>query len=344
MLEAVGAAFNEQQLAVIEAGTGVGKSLAYLLPAASWALQNRERVIISTATINLQQQLLDKDIPLAEKLLGKQVAAKLVKGRGNYVCLRRLEDTIEEMALFSQEESELEAIKKWSEVTDSGSRDDLSFFPSQDIWSRVCSESDACMGLRCPQRDRCFVLRSRREAAASNLLIVNHHLLFSDLAARVDGAGFDSTAVLPPAAHIIFDEAHSLEKSATSFFSDRYNKFALFKQLRRIYSRRHNRAFGLALQLQKYSDEQEVYQTIPTLVQELHREADKLDDQLLSFLDTSSNFWIKQSTDPQQLAEVLDPIRHMRTALISSSLLLSEDWRRWTRSTPKSRKFLKLPL
>lgn len=315
MLEAVGEAFNEHQLAVIEAGTGVGKSLAYLLPAASWALQNRERVIISTATINLQQQLLDKDIPLAEKLLGKRVDAKLVKGRGNYVCLRRLEDTIEEMALFSQEESELEAIKKWAEVTDSGSRDDLSFFPSQDIWSRVCSESDACMGLRCPHRDRCFVLRSRREAAASNLLVVNHHLLFSDLAARVEGAGFDSTAVLPPTDHIIFDEAHSLEKSATSFFSERYNKFILFKQLRRIYSRRHNRAFGLALQLQKYSDEQDVYQTIPTLVQELHREADKLDDQLLAFLDTAGNFWIKQSTDPQQLAEALDPIRHMRTAL-----------------------------
>ncbi len=315
MLEAVGNAFNDQLLAVIEAGTGVGKSLAYLLPAAAWALQNRERVIISTATINLQQQLLDKDIPLAEKLLGKPVDAKLVKGRGNYVCLRRLNDAIEDMSLFSQEEGDLQSIKKWTEVTQTGSRDDLSFFPSHDVWSRVCSESDACMGLRCPHRERCFVIRSRREAAASNLLVVNHHLLFSDLAARVDGAGFDSTAVLPPAAHLIFDEAHSLEKSATSFFSDRYNKFSLFKQLRRLYSKRQNRAFGLVLQLQKYSDEQEAYQKIPSLIQELHSEADKLDAQLLSFLDTNNNFWIKQDTDSQQLEPLLEPVRHMRTAL-----------------------------
>ena len=315
MLEAVAHAFNEQQLGVIEAGTGVGKSLAYLLPAASWALQNRERVIISTATINLQQQLLDKDIPLAEKLLGKRVDAKLVKGRGNYVCLRRLEDAMEEMALFSQDESELQAIKKWTEVTETGSRDDLSFFPSTDLWSRVCSESDACMGLRCPQRDHCFVIKSRREAAASNLLVVNHHLLFSDLAARVDGAGFDSTAVLPPASHLIFDEAHSLEKSATSFFSDRYNKFALFKQLRRLYSRRQNRAFGLVLQLQKYSENQEVFQKIPALIQELHSQADKLDGQLLSFLDTSNNYWIKQETEAGPLEPVMEPIRHMRAAL-----------------------------
>ena len=315
MLEAVGTAFNSRQLAVIEAGTGVGKSLAYLLPAISWALQNRERVIVSTATINLQQQLIDKDIPLAESLLGTEVHAKLVKGRGNYICLRRLEDTLEEMALFSQNESELEAIKKWVEVTETGSREDLSFFPSPELWGRVCSESDACMGLRCPYREKCFVIRSRREAAASKLLVVNHHLLFSDLAARVDGAGFDSTAVLPPAEHLIFDEAHSLEKSATSFFSDRYNKFSLLKQLRRLYTRRRNSAFGLALQLQKYSDNQEVFQKIPSLVQELHSEADKLDAQLLSFLDTSNNFWIKESTDARQLEPVLDPIRHMRTAL-----------------------------
>lgn len=315
MLEAVANAFNSRELAVIEAGTGVGKSLAYLLPAASWALQNRERVIISTATINLQQQLLDKDIPLAEKLLGTPVDAKLVKGRGNYICLRRLEDALEEMALFAQDEGELQAIKKWSEVTETGSRDDLSFFPAPELWSRVCSESDACMGLRCPHRERCFVIRSRREAAASNLLVVNHHLLFSDLAARVDGAGFDSTAVLPPAAHLIFDEAHALEKSATSFFSDRYNKFALFKQLRRLYNRRHNRTFGLALQLQKYCEDQEVFQKIPALVQELHSEADKLDGQLLTFLDTANNFWIKQDTDVQRLEAVMEPVRHMRAAL-----------------------------
>lgn len=316
MLGEVTRAFNEKLVSVIEAGTGVGKSLAYLLPAAAWSLRNRDRVLISTATINLQQQLLDKDIPLAEKLLGKPLNAKLVKGRGNYLCLRRLQDALDDMSLFRGEEDELSTIRDWSETTKTGSRDDLGFYPSGETWGKVCSEADACMGLRCRYREECFVLRARREAAASNLLVVNHHLLFSDLAARVDGAGFEGTAVLPPAHRIIFDEAHSIEQSATSFFSDRYNKLALFKQLNRLYFRRQKGGFGLVINLQKMSDKAQIFEKIPAAVQELHGGADLLDTYLVSFLEGQMAFRLKPEEKSEKVEDLLGEIRKLRTELV----------------------------
>lgn len=312
MLEAVTGAFNRRLITVVEAGTGVGKSLAYLLPAGDWTIKNHERVIISTATINLQQQLMDKDIPLSEKLLNTGLHAVLVKGRGNYICLRRLNDALEEMALFQDEGSELAALKEWAVSSSTGSRDDLSFYPSPEIWSRVCSEADACMGLRCSFREECFVLKARRQAASANLLVVNHHLLFSDLSARVNGAGFDNTAVLPPAHRIIFDEAHSLERSATSFFSERYNKLLLFKQLRRLYNRKHKRAYGLAVQLQKYSSDPEIFKKIPSLVQKLHTAAESLDAGLVLILEGRNNLWLKSDIDAPWFESVLESIRSLR--------------------------------
>ncbi len=316
MLEEVTRAFNEKGISVIEAGTGVGKSLAYLLPSASWTLRNKDRVEISTSTNYLPQQLLDKDIPLAEKILGESLNAKLVKGRGNYVCLRRLQDALEDMSLFRDNDNELSSIRSWVKMTKTGSRDDLSFFPSREIWGKVCSEADACMGLRCPFREDCFVLRARREAAASNLLVVNHHLLFSDLAARMDGAGFDTTAVLPPAHRIIFDEAHSLEQSATSFFSSKYNKLALFKQLYRLYTRNQKGVFGLSQALSKMSRKPEHFEKIPAAVQALHGEAERLDTQLLGFLGGRMSFRLKPGLKEEELGGIVDSLRKVRVELV----------------------------
>jgi len=315
MLEVVSESFNSRRIAVVEAGTGVGKSLAYLLPASEWAVRNRERVIVSTATINLQHQLIDKDIPLVEKLLGVRLNAKLVKGRGNYLCLRRLKDALEELALFQDDGNELDAVQRWAETTATGSRDDLPFFPSAETWGRVCSEADACMGLRCSHREECFVLKARREAAATNLLVVNHHLIFSDLSARVNGAGFDATAVLPPSHRLIFDEAHSLEKSATSFFSEKYNKLLLFKQVGRLYGRRKGRTYGLAVRLQKMSSAPETFERIPALVQELQKEAESLDAGVLDFLAGRGSLWLKPDSEFDEFDTVLGPVRTMRAAL-----------------------------
>jgi ATP-dependent DNA helicase DinG len=315
MLRSVVRAFNERRIAAVEAGTGVGKSLAYLLPAAWWAHRNRERVIVSTATINLQQQLLEKDIPLAEKILGVSIGAKLVKGRGNYLCLRRMEDAFEEMALFRQPGGELETIREWASQTATGDRSDLAFYPSGEVWAKVCSEADACMGLKCPHREQCFVLKARKQAAASNLLLVNHHLLFADLAARKDGAGYEGVAVLPPAKRIIFDEAHAVEKSATGFFSTRYNKLMLFKQLRRLYFPRTKSSGGLAVTVQKYSGKPELFEYIPEKVQKLYDAAEELDGALVGFLQGENTYRITGETK-EELADIFaGPLTNVKQAL-----------------------------
>ncbi|MDR1248033.1 MAG: ATP-dependent DNA helicase DinG, partial [Treponema sp.] len=150
--------FNEDRVVAAEAGTGVGKSFAYLLPAMDYAAKNDERIVISTATINLQQQLYEKDIPLVNGVLAKKIKAVLIKGRGNYLCRRRLGDALRETELFDEDQDALERIAAWGETTAAGSRSDLSFLPPESLWSRVCSEADLCMGLGCPERERCFVL------------------------------------------------------------------------------------------------------------------------------------------------------------------------------------------
>ncbi|MDR2029441.1 MAG: ATP-dependent DNA helicase DinG [Treponema sp.] len=242
-------AFNEDALAAAEAGTGVGKSFAYLLPALMFALENNERILLSTATITLQQQLFDKDIPLVASALDKKIKVVLVKGRGNYLCRRRLEDAVREQSLYEEDDRDIRAVLAWSEVTKTGSRSDLPFMPRDELWSRICSEADLCMGMRCPERERCFFLALRREAAGARVLVANHHLLFADIAARQEGAGYDSTVVLPPYRRIIIDEAHKIEDAATSFFSREFSRPGLYRQLGRLYRLRRGRQQGLLLRL-----------------------------------------------------------------------------------------------
>jgi len=143
------AAFNNGLILAAEAGTGVGKSFAYLIPALAWAARNGERVVVSTATINLQRQLMDKDLPVASSIFKKKLKAVLVKGRGNYLCVNRLREALDEEGLFAGDDSPLRRIDAWSQNTPTGDRADLSFWPDDATWSRVCSEADECLGLRC---------------------------------------------------------------------------------------------------------------------------------------------------------------------------------------------------
>ncbi|GHU15451.1 helicase [Spirochaetia bacterium] len=249
MMRLVIQAFNDNAIAAAEAGTGVGKSFAYLLPAIHYALENEERIVISTATITLQQQLFDKDIPLVAGALNKKIKAVLMKGRGNYLCRRRLEDAIREPSLDEAENDEIYRIVAWVETTKTGSRSDLSFVPLEAVWSRICSEADMCMGMRCPERERCFVLALRKEAADARILVVNHHLLFADLAARQEGAGYDNTVVLPPYTRVVIDEAHTIEGAATSFFSKEFSRLGIYRQLGRLYRRRRAARNGLLIRL-----------------------------------------------------------------------------------------------
>ena len=245
--------FNDESIGVFEAGTGVGKSFAYLIPSMLWALSNKERVVISTGTINLQQQLAEKDIPQAEKIIGKKIKSILVKGRQNYVCLRRLSEVGSERDLFSEETEIFDKINSWAKDSKTGSKSDLSFLPPENLWQRVNSEADACMGMRCKFREKCFVMKVRKEAADANILVVNHHMLFADIESRMNGAGYDDTAVLPPYKRIVFDEAHGIEDAATSFFSNAINRFRILKQLNLLYRQRRASSTGYVFTLSALS-------------------------------------------------------------------------------------------
>ena len=222
MLRLVAERYNQGGVAITEAGTGTGKSLAYLLPAAVWAIQNGERTVISTGTINLQEQLVGKDLPLVRTLVDELIEGELswalVKGRGNYVSIRRAElATAEAPSLFERErEGELTGLLEWIRTTEDGSLADLPAPPSEEVWEEVRSDPDVCLRARCPHFQRCFFQRARRKAQSAQLLVVNHHLLFTDLAVRRATQNWTQAAVLPPTKRLVLDEAHNLEDSATS--------------------------------------------------------------------------------------------------------------------------------
>jgi ATP-dependent DNA helicase DinG len=319
MLEAVVGAFNGGTILLSEAGTGVGKSLAYLVPSLAWAALNGERVVISTATINLQHQLTEKDIPLVQRLLKKPVKSVLVKGRGNYLCLRRFEEALEENALFRESGGDLEAMQKWIKSSESGSRSDLPFYPDREVWARVCSETDACMGLRCKFREGCFVLKARREAASASILVVNHHLLFSDLALRMDGAGFEGGAVLPAFSRLIFDEAHTIERSATSFFSRTYQLPSLLKQLSRLLRRQGRRSFGVLPSLQKLSDKPDLFKPLSETISKVRKASEELDKLGVELLDgkNSARFALLPEGDRKAVLEKMTALRSAISTLAS---------------------------
>lgn len=247
MLRSVIDAFNGDEIAVIEAGTGTGKSLAYLIPALHWALMNKERCVISTNTINLQEQLHAKDIPFIVKALDLPVQFCLVKGRGNYLCLNKLQslkfepDTI----LDDDEREEFKTLQEWSSQTDDGSKSDLNFSPSYKLWDKVCSESDTCLQLKCKHYGKCFLMKARRKANSADVLIVNHHLLFSDLAIRRSSNNFSAGALLPPYKRVIIDEAHNAEDAASSYLGEQITKLGLIRLLRRLYSRKNQSEKGI---------------------------------------------------------------------------------------------------
>ena len=237
MLRFVAERFNEGGTGLVEAGTGTGKSMAYLVPAARWAVRNHERTVVSTNTINLQEQLVRKDIPLAEEVLGEEIRWALVKGRANYVSIRRAFLAGESAAtLFRSDRSdEIAAVLEWLRHTDDGSLADLGFAPAPDVWEEVRSDTDACMRARCPYFQACHYQRARRRAAAADLLVVNHALFFSDLAVRIATDNFRDAAVLPPYRRVVFDEAHHLEDAATDRLGTQATRVGLFRAVSRLH-------------------------------------------------------------------------------------------------------------
>ena len=248
---------------LVEAGTGTGKSLAYLVPAIRWALANGQPVIVSTHTINLQEQLVGTDLPFLARHLGIEFAAVLVKGRTNYLCLRKAEEIRAEPALLDDEfhRDEVDSLIAWSQETEDGSLSDLGFVPSPAAWRQVATEPDDCLRASCPDFERCFFYRARKAAASANVLVVNHHLLLADLAIR-DALGEDaSVGVLPNASRLVVDEAHHLEDVASDHFAARIGARGIERLLRRLRPGRRTARRGLfaalATKLAKLSAEED---------------------------------------------------------------------------------------
>jgi len=236
MLRRVAETYNGGGITLVEAGTGTGKSLAYLIPSAEWALRNGERTVISTNTINLQEQLDQKDLPLVRRLVGDEVDWELVKGRGNYISIRRALLAAESAPLLFPDDraDELDQLLEWIGRTDDGSRADLTSIPSEDVWDEVKSDTDICLRTRCPHFQECFYQRSRRRADSATLLITNHHLLFTDLSVRIATQNYKASAVLPAYRHLILDEAHNIEDAATSHLGVEVTRRGMFRMLARL--------------------------------------------------------------------------------------------------------------
>ncbi|MDE2804341.1 MAG: helicase [Gemmatimonadota bacterium] len=236
MLRFVAGRFNEGGTGLVEAGTGTGKSLAYLVPAVRWAMRNGERTIVSTNTINLQEQLVGKDLDIVGGVLGEKVRWALVKGRGNYISIRRARLAAESApSLFPDDRSaELQALLEWVDQTQDGSRSDLPFAPSPDLWDEVRSETDACLRAKCPHFQQCHYQRARRAGASADLIVVNHALFFSDLAVRIATDNFRDAAVLPSYRRVIFDEAHHLEDAATARLGVETTRTGIYRALSRL--------------------------------------------------------------------------------------------------------------
>ncbi|HLH41220.1 MAG TPA: helicase C-terminal domain-containing protein [Bryobacteraceae bacterium] len=239
MAEAVEAALREKKHLIVEAGTGTGKTLAYLVP----AILSGRRVVISTGTKNLQEQLFYKDIPFLEKNMGP-LRACYMKGRNNYACRQKIYDAEREPVLEGLEEvADFQIIREWEKTTETGDRAEIRSLPeASTAWAKIDARSDRCTGQNCRQFDRCFITRMHQKAQESDLIIVNHHLFFADLAVKEDDRG----GIIPEYGAVIFDEAHEMEDVAGQYFGVSVSSYQFDELIRDVSSVSHRKYFSSA--------------------------------------------------------------------------------------------------
>ena len=237
MAEALESALTEKKHLIVEAGTGTGKTLAYLVP----AILSGRRVVVSTGTKNLQEQLFFKDIPFLEKHLGP-LGACYMKGRANYACRQKIYDAEKEPVLEGLEEvADFQIIREWEKTTETGDRAEIRTLPeSSSAWAKIDARSDRCTGQKCPQFDRCFITRMHQKALESDIIIVNHHLFFADLAVKEDDAG----GIIPEYGAVIFDEAHDVEEVAGQYFGTSVSSYQFDELIRDVGMLARQKDFG----------------------------------------------------------------------------------------------------
>ena len=230
MAEAVLRAFEERRHLIVEAGTGTGKTLAYLVPAVAAATARGQRVVISTGTKNLQEQLMEKDIPFLQRVLPRKFSAAYMKGRNNYACLQRVKRAEQAPVLEGLDDvGHFEEVRRWARESPTGDRAELVGLPENlPFWRHIDARSDTCLGQKCADYDACFITRMRQRAQDADIVIVNHHLFFADLALR----GGEYGQVLPDYSAVVFDEAHQIEDVAAEYFGFQVSSYQVEDLLR----------------------------------------------------------------------------------------------------------------
>jgi ATP-dependent DNA helicase DinG len=241
MAEAAESALAEKKHLIVEAGTGTGKTLAYLVP----AILSGKRVVISTGTKNLQEQLFFKDIPFLEKHLGP-LRACYMKGRGNYACRQKIYDAEKEPILDGlQEVADFRIIREWEKTTETGDRSEIKTLPeSSTAWAKIDARSDLCSGQKCLQFERCFITAMHQKAQESDIIIVNHHLFFADLVVKGGPIGSEGAGIIPDYGAVIFDEAHDIEEVAGQYFGTSVSTYQFEELVRDVASLAHRKNFG----------------------------------------------------------------------------------------------------
>jgi len=230
MAEAIARSFDEKKHLVVEAPTGTGKTLAYLVPAIAQSIRTNKRIVISTGTKNLQEQLMEKDIPFLQKIMPKKFSAAYMKGRSNYACLYRIHKGEDQPILDGMDEIDhFREVREWVRETNTGDRAELTNLPENlSFWNRINAKSETCIGQKCPDFEPCFITRMRAGAENADIVIVNHHLFFADLNVRGNQFG----KVIPDYGAVIFDEAHLIEDIAADYFGFQVSNFRIDELVR----------------------------------------------------------------------------------------------------------------
>jgi ATP-dependent DNA helicase DinG len=363
MAARVAQALEEEQHLVVEAGTGVGKSLGYLVPSVLFALERHKKAIVSTHTINLQEQLLHKDIPILKKVLPVEFEAALMKGRQNYLCPRRLERALQnEQELFTgPERSELQRLAEWARTTRDGSLSDLSVEPDPKVWMQVCSEAHICTQKTCGQDPRCFYQQARKRLLAADVIVLNHTLLFILLGSPEMQEERES-GFLVPNDFIIFDEAHTVEQVASRQIGIGVSQYGLRSTIQRLYNARTRKglftvmrdAAGVRLAAELVDDVDKFFSAVESKSnfrkgREFRvREVDFVPDTItarLTALQARVADAVKRADDEILKAELQEFGRRIRDARKSISVFLEQSAPEhvyWIERTGKTERFLAL--
>ncbi len=325
MAQDVLSCYEKPSVYAIEAGTGIGKSFSYLIPALFYAFDDpQDRTVIATSTINLQKQLIEKDLPTLFRMFDKNCNIALAVGRNNYLCLRRLAEEMSSIPLFQDDEtSEISRINAFANSSETGLRTDYPARLDSNFWNTVCSDADFCLASKCPYFSQCFYFKSKKELSNASIIICNHHLLFVDSNSRHQTCtDYSEDCILPPFRHLVIDEAHNIERHATDLFTNEYSSYLLRHQTDYIYDPRlkNTKALRMLEELSSFCSDKKLPEDIINYFSVVNSNAETLNMALLNQLEYSGLAHILLTKSNVQ--KILSDVKSTAESLLSNAAVL----------------------